>query len=180
MLPGSDLVSPDLVDRVVTVASTDRYSYVEDGNAQVIDHVLTSAALDTFVRAAEFTRGNSDAPESLGSDYTTPLRSSDHDGVVLFVMTDHDGDGLPDDLDNCASGDARPTVIIDGCDSGVANPVSAGGCSLTDEILKLRDGAKNHGDFVSSLAKMLNEMVKAGTLTGVEKGAIQSCAAGSN
>ena len=123
---------------------------------------------------------NSDAPESLASDASTPLRSSDHDGMVLFLMTDFDADGLPDDVDACATGDVRPTVVIDGCDSGVANPLSESGCSLTDSILALRDGAKNHGEFVSQLAKMLNDLVKQGLLSGAEKGSIQSCAARSN
>lgn len=180
LLPGSDLVSPDLSNEVLTVAAADRYSYVEEGSAQVIDHALTSAGLSPFLRGAEFSRGNADAPESLGTVYSTPLRTSDHDGIVLFVMTDHDGDGLPDDVDACATGDARPTVVIDGCDSAVANPVSESGCSLTDAILALRADAKNHGEFTSRLAKMLNDLVRQGAISGADKGAIQSCAGASN
>jgi hypothetical protein len=95
-------------------------------------------------------------------------------------MTDHDADGLPDDVDSCATGDARPTVVIDGCDSGVANPVSESGCSLTDSILGLRDTARNHGEFVSRLARFLSDLVKQGTLSGAEKGAIESCAGRAN
>ena len=29
------------------------------------------------------------------------LRSSDHDGIVLFLAKDSDGDGVTDDLDRC-------------------------------------------------------------------------------
>ena len=34
---------------------------------------------------------------------STPLRTSDHDGMVLFVMTDADGDGVPDDMEEPAA-----------------------------------------------------------------------------
>lgn len=179
MLEGSDLLAPDMVNEVTSVAAADRYSYVHEGSAQVLDHVLTSSSLGRFVRDLQFSRGNADVSEFLSSS-SEPLRSSDHDGLVLFVMTDFDGDSHPDDEDGCSRGDARPTVIIDGCDSGVANPVSASGCSLSDAIHALRAGAPNHGAFVSQLSRMLNDLVRQGRLTGAEKGAIQSCAARSN
>ncbi len=180
LLEGTDLVSPDLSNQVLSIDASDRYSYVHEGNAQVIDHVLTSSGLDPYVRGASFARGNADAPESLGNDQESDLRASDHDGLVIYLMTDFDADGLPDDEDGCANGDARPTVIIDGCDSGVPNPVSEDGCSLSDQIGALRDAAANHGAFTSALAKMLNGHVKDGSLTGAQKGAVQSCAAASN
>ncbi|HEX2834058.1 MAG TPA: lamin tail domain-containing protein [Thermoanaerobaculia bacterium] len=159
-----------LTNQVLTVAANDRYSYVEEGVAQVLDHTLTSTALNPFVRGAAFGHANADAPSSAAAP-------SDHDGVVLFVMTDHDGDGFADDQDNCATGDARPTVILDGCDSGVANPVNANGCSLTDQLTALHAAAKNHGQFVSSVAKLLNEWMKNGVITGAQKGALESCVA---
>jgi hypothetical protein len=53
------------------------------------------------VRGAEHARGNADAPSAFATDPTTSLRSSDHDGTVVFVMTDFDGDGVADDEDNC-------------------------------------------------------------------------------
>ena len=46
-------------------------------------------------------RGNADAARDLINDDTTPLRSSDHDGLVLYIMSDFDADGVPDDQDAC-------------------------------------------------------------------------------
>jgi hypothetical protein len=101
--PGhADLVTPDLVNQVKTLPGAERYSFVFGGSAQTLDHALTTANLAGFVRGFSFTRGNADAPEALQADPSTPLRASDHDAAVLFLMTDHDADGLPDDVDNCA------------------------------------------------------------------------------
>jgi len=101
--PGhADLVVPDLVNHVKALPGVERYSFVFGGSAQTLDHMLTTANLRDFVRGFSFTRGNADAPEALQADLSTPLRTADHDAEVLFLMTDHDGDGLPDDVDNCA------------------------------------------------------------------------------
>ncbi|HEX8253367.1 MAG TPA: hypothetical protein VF846_09485, partial [Thermoanaerobaculia bacterium] len=162
--------SANLTNQVLTVAANDRYSYVHDGIAQVLDHSLTSAALNTYVRGANFAHTNADAPYALAP-------ASDHDGVVLYVMTDHDGDGYADDTDSCPTGDARATVILNGCDSGVPNMLFEGGCTLADKIAALRAEAKNHGQFVAAVGKLLNSFKKGQDLTGAQKGAIQSCAA---
>lgn len=102
-LPDLDVVDPDLVNRVNDLPAGERYSFVFGGSAQTLDHMLTTANLADFVRAFSFARGNADAPVSFEADPTTPLRTADHDGAVLFVMTDHDADGLPDDVDNCST-----------------------------------------------------------------------------
>lgn len=162
--------SASLTNQVLTVSAGDRYSYVEDGVAQVLDHSLTSAAVNPFVRGMQFAHANADAPYA-----TSP--ASDHDGVVLFVMTDHDGDGLADDNDDCPTGDARPTVILNGCDSGAPNIAFAGGCTLADQINALHASAKNHGQFAAAVGKLLDGLKKSGQLTGAQKGAIESCAA---
>ena len=98
-----DMVDPNLVDQVSTLPASERYSFIFDGSAQVLDHTLTTANLSSYVRGLQFARGNADAAASFQPDVATPLRLSDHDGEVLFVMSDNDGDGLPDDLDNCAT-----------------------------------------------------------------------------
>jgi predicted extracellular nuclease len=159
-----------LTNQVLTVSADDRYSYVEEGVAQVLDHSLTSAPLNPFVRGMQFAHANADAPNAMSP-------SSDHDGVVLFVMTDHDGDGLADDNDDCPTGDARPTVILNGCDSGAPNIAFAGGCTLADQIAALHASAKNHGQLVAAVGKLLDGLKKSGQLTGAQKGAIENCAA---
>jgi hypothetical protein len=93
-----------------------------------------------------------------------------------YVMKDSDGDGYADDTDACPIGDARATVILNGCDSRAPNVRFDGGCTLTDKIVALRTTAKNHGQFVSAVGKLLNGL-KKDALTGAQKGAIENCAA---
>lgn len=123
LLSGPDLVDPNLADQVLSLPAVERYSFNFRGNAQTLDHALTSAAADPWIRGFAFGRGNADAPEVLRSDDSTVLASSDHDGFVLFVMSDADGDGVPDDDDNCPTtpnpdqADVDGDGIGDACDS---------------------------------------------------------------
>jgi endonuclease/exonuclease/phosphatase family metal-dependent hydrolase len=107
--PCIDNVSPNLLDQVLMIDAGERYSFIFRGNAQALDHALTSTGLDELVRDFQFGRGNSDAAVDLINDGSTPLRSSDHDGLVLFLGKDSDGDGVTDELDMCMD-----TVIPEG------------------------------------------------------------------
>ncbi|MEM7049434.1 MAG: hypothetical protein AAF604_07230 [Acidobacteriota bacterium] len=100
---GPDLVNPNLVKETFTVPAMDRYSFIFRGSAQAIDHALTSQSLAARVTGMEFGRGNADAARILIDDGTTALRSSDHDGLVLYVMAelDSDFDGIEDGADLC-------------------------------------------------------------------------------
>jgi hypothetical protein len=101
LIPATDEVDPDLTNQTLSEPADQRYSFVFDGSAQALDHGVTSDGLALFMRGAEHSRGNADAPFSFDDDPSTPLRSADHDGLVLFVMSDSDADGVPDDADNC-------------------------------------------------------------------------------
>jgi len=102
----------------------------------------------------------------------------------LIAPQDTDGDGVPDDFptgsDECDESDLTPTVVIDGCDSGVANTLFEDGCTISDEIAECAEGAKNHGKFVSCVSKLTNGLKKDGLISGKEKGKIQKCAAQSD
>jgi len=104
-----DLVDPNLLNQVLMIPEGERYSFIFRGNAQALDHALTSKGLDELIRDFSYGRGNSDAAVDLINDASTPLRSSDHDGLVVFMVKDSDGDGVTDDLDVCAD-----TVIPEG------------------------------------------------------------------
>ncbi len=109
LIPSPDLVDPDLVDRTLDLPAAERYSYVTSGTAEAIDHILTAAPLADWVRGFAYARHSADAPASLAADPTTPLRASDHDGAVLWIMSDADADGVPDDVDDCVA--TEPPVV---------------------------------------------------------------------
>jgi hypothetical protein len=120
-------------------------------------------------------------------------------GIRITAGTDSDGDGVRDDTDNCPDtpnadqadsdgdgiGDACDAfpdsigvggnVVIDGCDSGVPNIVFPDGATLSDLIHEIAAGAKNHGQFVKGVAALLNDLKKAGLITGAQRGAIARC-----
>ncbi len=98
-------------------------------------------------------------------------------GVCFSKVVDSDGDGIPDDEDACPDSDLSPTVVIQGCDSEVANTLLPNGCTIADLIDECADSAGNHGEFVSCVAQLLNGLKDDGVITGKEKGSIQSCAA---
>lgn len=85
LLSGPDLVDPNLLNQVQSVPPEERYSFIFQGTAQVLDHALTNAVLDMRVRGLQFARGNADAASLLIEDGSNALRSSDHDGLVLFI-----------------------------------------------------------------------------------------------
>lgn len=71
-----------------------------------------------------------------------------------------------------------PHVVIDDCDTGIVEWVlDDEDTTITDKVYDCADTARNHGKFVSCVAKLTNKLRKAGIITGKEKGAIQRCAA---
>lgn len=181
LLTGQDLVDPDLVDQVLSLPAEERYSFVFDGSAQVLDHALTSAAATPFVTDFLFTRGNADAPDALNDLATTPLRSSDHDGLVLYLLADSDGDGVPDGADVCAGTvvpESVPTsslnpnryALVDG-DGVFDTPASNGsadvftledtaGCSCEQIIdaLHLGNGHRKHGCSIGIMRRWVDQV----------------------
>ncbi|HSX61761.1 MAG TPA: Calx-beta domain-containing protein [Tahibacter sp.] len=83
---GIDQLNPDLTNLVNTPPAPQRYSYVEDGNAQNIDHALVAAGVvtDTTARRIEHARVGADWPESARSAATSALRVSDHDPLIAY------------------------------------------------------------------------------------------------
>jgi hypothetical protein len=104
LVPCADLVDPDLINLTTTIDPTTRYSFIFRGSAQTLDHALVSQALGLDVSGIEYGRGNADAAVDLINDDSVdnlPLRSSDHDGLVVFISSDDDSDGVPNDADVC-------------------------------------------------------------------------------
>jgi len=102
--------------------------------------------------------------------------------VRAQVATDTDGDGISDDVDECPSSNFAPTVLIDGVDTGIANTdINTVGCTLADLIDEIVDmcvaSAKNHGQFVRCVSQETNILKRARTISGKQKGKIQSIVA---
>lgn len=128
LVPGVDVVDPNLTNQLLSEPAAERYSFLFDGSAQALDHSLTTQALEPFVRGLDHVRGNADVPASLAADPTTALRTADHDGLALFLMSDFDADGRADDADNCRitanpdQADVDGDGIGDACDNCPTTP----------------------------------------------------------
>ena len=95
----------------------------------------------------------------------------------MSVSVDFDGDGVPDNKDDCPNSDLSATIVIDGCKTGITNTLFPSGCTISDLIAECAEGASDHGQFVSCVSGLTNALKKSGTITGQQKGTIQSCAA---
>jgi uncharacterized protein len=85
LLPSPDVVEPNLSDLVDVIQDPEqRYSYVENGSAQTLDHILVSASLMPRVAGLAYGRIDADFPLSLAADGTRPERTSDHDPAVAY------------------------------------------------------------------------------------------------
>ena len=98
-------------------------------------------------------------------------------GADEYVVSDSDGDGIPDDQDACPYSDLSETVIIDSWDTGVDNVLLVDGCTISDLISECAEEADNQGDFVSAVSHTTNTLKKEGVISGKDKGKIQKGAA---
>jgi predicted extracellular nuclease len=84
--PEKDTLGHDLVYQVLRLPPEERYSYVYNGSYQVLDHILTTPALDAFVTDAQYGHGNAEALTTWFLDPEKgPMRTSDHDGFVIYI-----------------------------------------------------------------------------------------------
>ncbi|HEV3469319.1 MAG TPA: PA domain-containing protein [Pyrinomonadaceae bacterium] len=121
---------------------------------------------------------------AINPDLTHKLSAPDD--LTLELMRDvgwfpdADNDGLATDLDCDDTSDLGPTVVIGGCDTGVPNTLFTNGCTVSDLIQQIGAGSSNHGQFVSGVAHLANQLKAQGLISGSQKSAIQSCAAGAS
>jgi hypothetical protein len=92
-------------------------------------------------------------------------------------FADADLDGVADGVDCEANSDMSATVSVGGCDSGVPNTLFSTGCTVSDLIRHIAASSSNHGNFVSGVADLTNNLKAQGLITGAQKAAIQRCAA---
>ncbi len=88
-ISSDDLVARDMINLVDVIAAAERYSYVFDGNAQTLDHMIISDTLKNNIKGFGFVRVNADFPESMRNDETRPERFSDHDPAIAYFTFDN-------------------------------------------------------------------------------------------
>jgi hypothetical protein len=112
--------------------------------------------------------------------WVKPAFTTDTAGIAILRIKfglDSDDDGVVDANDDCpdSNPEPEPTVVIEGCDSGVSNTQLARGCKISDRIQECDDSAKNHGAFRRCVSMLGDSLQQEGVLTGPEKDRILSC-----
>lgn len=104
----ADLVNPDLANLVDGVTPAGRYSYVFNGSALVLDHLLVNQDLLPHAAGLEYGRLGADFPESFRALSGRPERISDHDAVVGYF--NFGGTSAVREVDRPGPGLAAPLV----------------------------------------------------------------------
>jgi hypothetical protein len=92
--PGTaGLVTPPLTDLALSLPANQRWSYVEDGNAQVLDHIVVTPELASGAHLV-YAHLDADFPATAYNDATTAARSSDHDVPVGYFTIPAPVNGL--------------------------------------------------------------------------------------
>ena len=109
----------------------------------------------------------------------------DGDGQGDACDDDDDDDGVLDDVDACVQSDLAPTVVIDGCDTGVENRTWKSGCRLADRIaecpigsqsgIPLDDPEVEARNFARCVNLMTMRWTRVGTVSLEEARAIRQC-----
>lgn len=86
LTPVADLLTGNLVVMTNAVPWASRYSYVESGNAQTLDHVLINPAMDSDVypTSLAYARINAEFANDRRALAGDPRRASDHDPVIGY------------------------------------------------------------------------------------------------
>lgn len=131
------------------------------------------------IRLRDAARAIIDAVEDPASGGACPEGCGEDDGGDGPGQGGGPGDDPGDDPgggDACPDSDTRPTVVIDGCDSGVDNLPLDDGCTISDRVLDCAEAAGNHGEFVRCIGELQDALLNAGAISRRDRGAIQRCA----
>jgi len=79
LLPPEAIVESKLRNRSLDLPPAERYTFVHQGNAEMLDHILTNRVAGVRVRATACARGNADAADGRA------IADSDHDGLVVVL-----------------------------------------------------------------------------------------------
>ncbi len=83
--PGvAGLVTPPLTDLALLLPANQRWSYSEDGSAQILDHIVVTPELAAAGAHMAYAHLDADFPVTAYNDATTAARTSDHDAAVGY------------------------------------------------------------------------------------------------
>jgi hypothetical protein len=115
------------------------------------------------------------------SGITGTVLDADNDYELQISLSQHvidtDRDGVQDDKDRQPNSDLSTTVMVESCESGVANTLFEDGCTIADLLGFCADDAKNHGSFTSCVAGVTRNLKKDGEIRDSDAGMLQRCAA---
>jgi predicted extracellular nuclease len=77
-----------LIDLADFIDAKTRYSYVFDGSAQILDHILINGAAQERALKFGYARVDADFPKVYANDFTRPERLSDHDAPIVYFSLD--------------------------------------------------------------------------------------------
>jgi predicted extracellular nuclease len=87
MYEASTTVNPTMVNLAYKIDKTNRFSYVYEGNAQILDHIIVNQNFEPYISYIKYPHANSDYPEYYEDDVATAMWATDHDGVVARFKT---------------------------------------------------------------------------------------------
>lgn len=150
----------DALDNCPLIANTDQADLDGDGRGDACDTDVDGDGIESSVDNCPYVANANQLDWDL-------------DGVGDACDTDVDGDGVPNSTDTC--GFTAPGVVVD----------PANGCSIQQLVpcsgpRGTTEPWKNHGQYVSSVAKTANSFLRQGLITEAEKHAIVAEAASSN
>ncbi|MEM6965175.1 MAG: endonuclease/exonuclease/phosphatase family protein [Bacteroidota bacterium] len=88
--PVQNIVTTPLTNQSLTVPDQEQYSFIFRGNAQILDHCLTADLQGLTVNKLQYVRANADNHPAYLNQLSPNLRTSDHDGFVLFLELENE------------------------------------------------------------------------------------------
>jgi predicted extracellular nuclease len=83
-----DSPTDPLTNVIPFISEDERYTFIFEGNSQVLDHMLLNEEMAGLLRDQGIAHFNSDYPSALGSNASVTARSSDHDPLAAYFCTD--------------------------------------------------------------------------------------------
>jgi hypothetical protein len=123
-----------------------------------------------------------------GGDHSLALRADRDSDTVADVLDncpneanplqeDVDGDEIGDACDACPASQSGDTIVIDKCDTGIANDGVGDGCTRADRVAACAAGADDHGQFVQCVARLGSDWRRSGVVSDADRGRLMRCAA---